>query len=117
MRFTFLLGTLRDVAPGTELWVEPLPYFHKIYQTIIQKRGVWGAAWAGSRCSQETGGLHAVTPEPPMSPLSCHWQMGAVPYSTSHRNFHFLPIILKLIFGSEQTSRGVKALDKKSVSP
>lgn len=63
--------------------------------------------------------LHAVTPEPsnPLIPLSYRWQTwGCSLFHSTHRNYHLLPIILKLIFGSEQTPRGVKAPDKKSVS-
>lgn len=113
-------GTCCVVAPGTKLWVEPLSCFHTGSQKSPQDEDCGSLpAWAGSGGSQEMGDLHTVAPEPsiPLLPLSYHGQTGGCSlFYFTHSNYHLLPIFLKLIFGSEQTPRGGKAPDKKSVS-
>lgn len=73
-------------------------------------------AWAGSRCSQELGGsAHhgSCTIHPSHSSLLPLANTGLFPIPPHTQK---LPLSLKLIFGSEQTPRGVKAPGKKSVS-
>lgn len=102
------------------LWVEPLSCFHMGSQKSPKDEDCGSLpAWAGSGGSQEMGNLHTVAPEPsiPLLPLSYHGQTGGCSlFYFTHSNYHLLPIFLKLIFGSEQTPRGGKAPDKKSVS-
>lgn len=111
--------TCCDVAPGTKLWVEPLGFFRTGSQKSPKDEDCGSLpAWAGSGGSQEMGVLHTAAPEPsiPLLPLSCHRQTGGCSlFYFTHRNYHLLPIFLKLIFGSEQTPREGKAPDKKSV--
>lgn len=113
-------GTCCVVALGTKLWVEPLSCFHTGSQKSPKDEDCGSLpAWAGSGGSQEMGDLHTVAPEPsiPLLPLSYHGQTGGCSlFYFTHSNYHLLPIFLKLIFGSEQTPRGGKAPDKKSVS-
>lgn len=73
-------------------------------------------AWAGSRCSQELGGsAHhgSCTIHPSHSSLLPLANTGLFPIPPHTEK---LPLCLKLLFGSEQTARGVKAPGKKSVS-
>lgn len=77
-----------------------------------------GTAYLGWPWRQPKDGISA-TPEPsvPPLPLSYHGQTeGCSLFYFTYRNYHLLPIFLKLIFGSEQTPRGGKAPDKRSVS-
>ena len=114
-------GTLRDGHPAPSSGWRPSPPLTRAIKGSPSDEDFGSLpAWAGSGDSQGMGGLHGTAPEPSLAlvPLSYRWQTrGCSLFHLGHRNYHFLPVILKLISGSEQTSRGVKAPDEKSVSP
>lgn len=106
---------------GAELWESPPAVSTRATKEPPEDEDFWVAAclgWPRVMAKSRGAARPRCHSQPlPLPRLSYRWQTRL--YSLlhyTHRNHHFLPVILKLRFGSEQTPRVLKAPDKKSVS-